>query len=82
MATKKVEDANPLGGDTRNILAKCTDSRKFMIALLVEAVGLGTNKFFALGIPPVHLWYGTIALFVVVMVLIAMEDIAKIKSRP
>ena len=79
MPTK--ETANPLGGDTRNILAKCTDSRKVMIAIAVEAVGLGATKFFALGIDPMHLWYGSLGLFGLVIICIAAEDIAKIRSR-
>ena len=68
--------------DTRNVVQKMTDSRKMMIAVCVDLIGLAVNKFFGLGIPVIHLWYGTLGIFGLAMILIAAEDIAeKIGNR-
>ncbi len=66
--------------DTRNVVSKFTDSRKFMTATLIGAVTLATNTFFGLGVPPKDLWYGCLGLYVVVLVLWSVEKIARIKA--
>lgn len=79
MAKKIVE--NFRDNDTRNIVQKITDSRKMMIAIAVDFIGLAANKFLYLEIPVVHLWYGTLGIFGLAMILIAWEDVAEKKSR-
>lgn len=68
--------------DTRNIVQKVTDSRKMMIAIAVDFIGLAANKFLVLEIPVVHLWYGTLGIFGLAMILIAWEDVAEKRAMP
>ena len=67
--------------DTRNVVTKFTDSRKFMTATLIEAVGLAVNKFFDIGVPVVHLWYGCLGLYALVLILWTVEKIARIRTN-
>ena len=65
--------------DTRSVIAKFTDSRKFMTATLVNAVTIATNTFFDLGVAPRDLWYGCVGIYVIVLILWTIEKIMRIK---
>ncbi len=65
--------------DKRSVVTKFTDSRKFMTVTLIETVGLAVNKFFEIGVPAIHLWYGCLGLYAVVLVLWSIEKLARIK---
>ena len=65
--------------DKRSVVAKFTDSRKFMTATLLSVVTLATNTFFDLGVPPKDLWYGCVGIYVVVLILWSIEKMTRIK---
>jgi len=66
--------------DKRNLIQKFTDSRKFMIATVIDLVGLAVNQFLDVGIPAIHLWYGCLGMYALCMILIAVEDVAKTRA--
>lgn len=67
--------------DKRSVVAKFTDSRKFMTVTLINAVTLATNTFFDLGVPPKDLWYGCLGLYALVLVLWSIEKMVRIKAE-